>query len=112
MKRAGAEREQAGIAGEQIEPDRGEREHQERDHHRLEQKIVAEERHDHERDEQDQRDADAVLQDREHRHVGGVARLELAGLAIEHDRVPQIRSMMRSPNRPCGRNSRKMSAIT
>ena len=37
---AGAEREQAGIAGEDVEPDRREREDQERDHHRLEQEAV------------------------------------------------------------------------
>ena len=40
---AGAEREQARIAGEDVEADGGEREDQERDHHRLEQEAVAEE---------------------------------------------------------------------
>ena len=34
-------------------------------------------------DGEDDAEADAVLPDREDRHVGGVARLELAGLAIE-----------------------------
>ena len=72
---AGAERQQPGIAGEQIEPDRGERKDQKRDHHRIEQKVVARERNDHERDQQNDRDADPVLQDREHRHVGGVVGL-------------------------------------
>ena len=32
---AGAERQQPGIAGEDVEPDRGQREDQERDHHGL-----------------------------------------------------------------------------
>ncbi len=60
-------------------------------------------------DQQNERDADPVLPDREQRHVGGVVGLVLAGLAVEH--FFQIRSMMRSPNSPCGRNSRKTSAI-
>ena len=46
--------------------------------------------------------------------VGDVAGLELAGLAVKHCLHPilQTRSMMRSPNRPCGRNSRKTRAST
>ncbi len=64
---AGAEREQAGIAGEEVEPDRGEREDQERDHHRLQQEAVAEIGNDDEGDEQDGRHPDAVLAQREHR---------------------------------------------
>jgi len=46
--------------------------------------------------------------------VGDVAGLELAGLAVKHCLHPilQTRSMIRSPNRPCGRNSRKTSAST
>ena len=85
MKRAGAEREQAGIAGQQVEPDRREREHQERDHHGVEQEVAADQRDDDEaRSARMTRDADPVLQDRKHRHVGGVARLVLAGLAVEH----------------------------
>ena len=35
-------------------------------------------------DDQDQDDADAVLQDRKQRLIGGVARLELAGFAVKH----------------------------
>ncbi len=86
---AGAERQQPGIAGQQVEPDRGQREHQKRDHHRLQQECAAEDRHDHRGDEQDDGDADPILQDREHRHVGGVVGLELSGLAIEHRSKPR-----------------------
>ena len=80
---AGAEREQARIAGEDVEADGGEREDQERDHHRLEQEAVAEEGEGI-GGEDDDGEPDPVLAQREHRHVGGVAGLELAGLAVEH----------------------------
>ena len=77
---AGAERDQAGIAGEDVEPDRREREDQHRDHHRGEREAatrvsgtttIARSRID--------RDADAILQQREDRLVRLVAGLELAG---------------------------------
>ena len=70
---------------------------------------MADQGNDDEGDEQNDRYADPVLQDREHRHVGGVVGLVLADLAIEHG---QIRSMIFSPNSPCGRTTRKPSAIT
>ena len=38
----------------------------------------------HEGDEQNEGEADTVLPHRKHRHIGGVAGLELACLAIEH----------------------------
>ena len=56
---AGAERQQPGIAGQEIEPDRRQREDQERDHHRVEQELVAGQRDDDEGDEEDQREADS-----------------------------------------------------
>ena len=61
-------------------------------------------------DDENDRDPDAVLPEGEDRLVRLVARLELPGFAIEHG-DPHTRSMMRSPKRPCGRNSRKTSAI-
>jgi CRISPR/Cas system CMR subunit Cmr4 (Cas7 group RAMP superfamily) len=37
---AGAERHQAGIAGQDVEPDRRQREHQERDHHGSDEEVA------------------------------------------------------------------------
>ncbi len=54
----------------------------------FEQELVAGGGNDHEGDRENQRDADPVLADREDRHVGGVGRLELAGLAVEHLTAP------------------------
>ena len=65
---AGAEREQAGIAGEDVEPDRRQREDQERDHHRLEQEARCRgRRRDDRRRAMMTREPDAVLPQREHR---------------------------------------------
>src|SRR5450631_4007069 len=108
---AGAERQQARVAGEQIEPDRGERIDQHRNENGVDHEGGSHERHQNESHGQDQDDADLVLPDRKQRLIRLIARLVLAGFAIKHGR-PQIRSMMRSPNRPCGRNSRKTSAMT
>ena len=69
-----------------------ERQDQERDQDGAQQVVGAErpdvqdveQRHDKEDHHQQQRERNAVLADREHRHVGGIAALELAGFAIEH----------------------------
>ena len=79
-----SQRQQPGVAGKHVEPDRAERKDQERDHHRVDEEDVAGQRDDDEGDEEDQRQADAILANRKDRHVGGVGRLELAGFAIEH----------------------------
>src|SRR3712207_1521155 len=80
---ARAERQEARIAGEEIEADGDEREDQERDEDGLKQEIVAEKgQRIGERD--DGADADAILTQRKDRHIGGVAYLVLPGLAIEH----------------------------
>ena len=105
---AGAEREEAGVAGQQVEADGGERPDQERDHDRVGQEVAAEERDGDQRQEEEDGEPDPVLAQREDRRVGGVAGAVLAGLAVEH----QTRSMIRSPNRPCGRTRRKASAMT
>jgi hypothetical protein len=47
-------------------------------------------RHRHERHDKNDADPDAILPHRKHRHVAGVIRLELAGFAIEHVRVPSM----------------------
>ena len=77
----------------------------------LRKKLLPQERDRHEGDDENERDPDPILPEGEDRLVRLVARLELPGFAIEHG-DPQTRSMMRSPKRPCGRNSRKTSAIT
>jgi len=61
-----------------------EREDQNRDHHRGDREARHGERYDHDREEQDDGDADAVLQEGEDRLVRLVTRLVLARLAIEH----------------------------
>src|SRR5262249_24558744 len=107
---AGAERELAAIAGEDIEPYRGDRENEYRDQHLGIKILAGEQRHPEERERDQDDDRPAILRDREDRLVGVVGGLELADFAIEHGR--HTRSMMRSPNRPCGRNSRNTSAST
>jgi hypothetical protein len=87
-ERRRSQRQQPGVAGEDIEADRGERKDQHRDQHRVEQELIARQGDDHKRDEQDQGEADPVLADRKERHIGGVTRLELANLAIEHSVLP------------------------
>ena len=59
-------------------------ESQERDHHRVEEELIAEHRDQDEGDDEDERDAIAVLADREDRHVGRIGGLVLTGFAIEH----------------------------
>ena len=86
---AGAERQKAGISRQQVEPDRAQRQDEERDHHGVDQELVAERRDDDEGDEEDQRQAVAVLADREDRHVGRIGRLVLAGFAVEHVTAPE-----------------------
>ena len=61
------------------------------------------------RDEQDDADADAVLQHRKHRHVGGVVRLELAGLAVKHRSNPLDDAFAEQALRP---EQQEDSAIT
>ena len=81
---AGSKRQEARISRQQVEPDRAQRENQERDHHGVQEKLVAERGDDHEGDEEDKCQAVAVLADREDRHVGRIGRLVLTGFAIEH----------------------------
>ena len=70
---AGAERQLAAIADQEIEAERRHAEDQERDQYGVE-PVVAEERGRHDvGGEHDQDDEDAVLDDRKHRLVGGVS---------------------------------------
>ena len=85
-ERAGAERDLAAVADQDVEAEGGEREDQERDQDRAQQVLVGDQRHGDEGDEQQQADRDPVLQDREDLLVGAVARLELAVFAVEHRR--------------------------
>jgi hypothetical protein len=107
---AGAERELTAIAGEDVEPDRGDRENEHRDQHLGIKILAGEQRHPKKRERDQDDDGPAILRDRKDRLVGVVRGLELADFAIEHG--CHTRSMMRSPNRPCGRKSRNTSAST
>ncbi len=80
----GPERELAAIAGEDVEPERGEAEHEEGQQDGVERIGGDEERHDQEGREQHRDDEPAILRDREDRLVGGVGRLELTDLAVKH----------------------------
>ena len=103
----GSERNLPGIAGQNIEPDRRQRVDEKRNQDRVEPVFAGEQRNNHGGQHQQRRHADPILAQRPQRLIGGVARLELTGFAIQHG---YTRSMMRSPNRPCGRTSRKTSA--
>ncbi len=85
---AGAERQLSGVAGEQVEADRGEREDDRRDQDRLQPVLVGRDGHDREGGHGQRDDEPAILRDREDRLVGGVAGLELAGLAVDHGPRP------------------------
>src|SRR5262245_43971312 len=83
-ERAGAKGEQTRVAGEQIKADRRQRENEEWRHHCVDQEVVAHEGNDDKGYEEDDENADAILQNREYRLVRGVTGLELAGLAVKH----------------------------
>ena len=87
-ERAGAERELPGIAGEDVEAERGQRIDQHRDEQRLEGELAGGQREDTKAKTQDDAEQPGILPDREQRVVGGIGRLELAGGAIEHRLTP------------------------
>ena len=84
----GAERQQTRVPDEDVQPDRRQRVDQERDHHHVDEEAAAKQRHAHERDEQQDRDPDPVLPQREHRHVGRIPGLELTRFPVEHPSPP------------------------
>src|SRR6516162_10867679 len=113
-ERAAAERDLAAIADQNVCADGSKCEDQEGQQNRPQQVVTAErpdmesgqQRHADESDTEQDTERNTVLTDREDRHVLCVGGLELASLAIEHNEASsQIRSMIRSPNRPCGRTS-------
>src|SRR5689334_18982992 len=105
------DRDLPAVADQEVEPDRRERQDQERVDDRQEQVVGRDERQRDER-EYDERDHEIpVLHDRQQLHVGAVRRLELTVLAEEHG-ASYTRSMRRSPNSPSGRTSRNSSAST
>ncbi len=89
---AAPERKLAAITGQNIESHGGERQDQERNEDSANKIFTAErpdlegvEHRDADKGKQQQSgERDTILADRKDRHVGCVARLELAGLAIEH----------------------------
>ena len=86
---AGAERDLAAVADQDVQPERGEREDQERNQDRAEQVVGAiSGTHDEGDDAAAATMRDPVLPDREDLLVGAVARLELAVLAVEHGLRP------------------------
>ena len=104
---AGAERQLPRVARQQIQAERRQRIDQERDEHRLQPVLAGQQRRQQEGRHQPERDEHPILDDRKDRLIGGVGRLELPGLAVDH-----TRSMIFSPKRPCGRTSRKPRART
>src|SRR5207253_5255518 len=85
---AGTQRELAGVARQEIEPDRRQRVNEERDQHRLQPVLARDERRHDERRRHGRGDEDAILDDREDRLVGAVRRLERRRLAIGHLAAP------------------------
>ena len=81
---ARAERHLAAITHEDVQPDRREREDEERDQDRAEEVVARHERHDAEREDEECDHHDPVLHDREQLHVRCVRGLELARLAVDH----------------------------
>ena len=84
MNAAGAERDLAAVADQDVEPEGGQGQDEERDQQRLEQVVGAGERHGDEGGDEQQRDDDAVLADRKDLLVRPVRRLELPVLAVQH----------------------------
>jgi hypothetical protein len=83
---AGAERELAAIAGQDIQPQRRQREDEEGQEDRLFPVFVDEERHHQRRHRHGDPERPQVEADREGRQIRLVCCLELAGFAIEHFR--------------------------
>jgi hypothetical protein len=81
---AGAERKLPAIAGQDVEPDRGERQDQHRDQHLGVEVLVGEKRHRQEAERDQANHEPPILRDREDRLIGLVGGLELSGFAIEH----------------------------
>ena len=81
---AGAERDLAAVADQDVQPERGERQDQERDQDGAQQVFGGDQRHGDEGQREQHGDRDPVLQDREDLLVGAVAGLELAVFAVEH----------------------------
>ncbi len=114
---ARAQRDLPAVAHQDVEPDCRERQDQEGHRDGAEEIVAAHERHADEGHCQQGEQGPAVLGDGEQRQVGLVAGLELAVFAVEHVAwllvLPaHTRSIILSPNRPCGRISRKPSAST
>ena len=81
---AGAERDLAGVAGEQVQSERGQPEHEELGEDRPHQVLRAGERGNDEREDHQRDHEPVVLANGEDRLVAGVGGLELACLAVEH----------------------------
>jgi hypothetical protein len=81
---AGAQRDLAAVADQDVHAQRRQRHDQEGDQDGAEHVVAGEHRHQEEGDEEQRGDAPAVLQDREDLQVAAVAGLELAVFAVEH----------------------------
>ena len=80
-----------GANGESVDlmaTDRRESQDDDRDQHGAVDVFAGDERYDDEGDRQQRQHDEAVLGDREDRLVGFIGDLVLAGLAIDHDRLP------------------------
>src|ERR1019366_7638586 len=108
---AGAERDLAAVADQNVEAERRQREDEEGNQEGLKDVFGGDERNAEDGQEQKDRDEGAVLPDREDLLIGPIRGLELTVFAVKHGRR-QTRSMIFSPNSPCGRTRRKTSAST
>jgi hypothetical protein len=85
---AGAERDLAAVADQQVQADGAQGQDQEGHHDRAQEVVAGEQRDDEPGDRQDRRDPEPVQADAEDRLVGGVGGAELAGLAVDHVPTP------------------------
>src|SRR5262249_29936832 len=85
---AGTQRQLAAIAGEDIQPDRRQRQDEHRDEYLGVEILIRHQRHAEEGNRDDDPDEPAILRDREDRLVGRVGGLVLPDFAVEHGLPP------------------------
>ena len=103
---AGAQRDLSGIAGEQVQPQRGQPEHEELGQDRTHQVLRSGERGDDACERHEPDHEPVVLANSEDRLVARVRGLELACFAIEHCLSLHVPEMGVDPRRPAARVTR------
>src|SRR5690606_33364215 len=102
----------AAIADQYVQADRRQRQNQEGDEDRLQAIVRCQQRNQHEGCGQQGQHEGPVLPNGEYLLVCPVGAFELAVFTIKHSRssLAYTRSMIFSPNKPCGRKSRNTRA--